>query len=123
MICYLGLTFDEKTEINLEKDQIYIFDEEFNKEIKKNLDFMKRRKIFLIVCSVVATLGIIGEFVIVILNMIDVCCKKNKKNTKTNNKNNNNDINGIPEIVVYTVENSNHTNNVDSNNETDKRDI
>ena len=64
-------------EVKLEKEQIYSFDEEFNKEIKTNLDFMKSRKIYLIVCVFVAILGIIGELVIVILNLIDDC-KKNK---------------------------------------------
>ena len=78
MIIYLSFAFNEKSEVNLEKDKIYIFDDEFNKEIEKNLDFMKKRKIYLIVCTFVAILGIIGEFIIVILNLIDDC--KNKKN-------------------------------------------
>ena len=78
MIIYVSFAFTEKSEINLEKDKIYIFDDEFNKEIEKNLDFMKRRKIYLIVCVFVAIIGIIGEFVIVILNLIDDC--KNNKN-------------------------------------------
>ena len=114
MLIYLVFSFDP-VEINLEEDQIYSFDEEFNKEIKNNLDFMKKRRIYLIVCSSVAILGVIAQLVIVILNMRQDCCYKNK-----NNKNNNNDI---PEIVVYTVENTNQVNNVNTNNETDKRDI
>ena len=114
MLIYFVFSFDP-VEINLEEDQIYSFDEEFNKEIKNNLDFMKKRRIYLIVCSSVAILGVISQLIIVILNMRQDCCYKNK-----NNKNKNNDI---PEIVVYTAENTNQANNVNSNNETDKRDI
>ena len=102
MIIYLAFAFDEKSEINLEKDKIYSFDEEFNKEIKKNLDFMKSRKIFLVVCVFVAILGIIGKFIIIILNLIDDYKKKKKR----------------PQIV-YNVENFKQVNNLDSN-ETDK---
>ena len=76
---------------------------------------MKKRRIYLIVYSSVAILGVIAQLVIVILNMRQDCCYKNK-----NNKNKNNDI---PEIVVYTDENINQANNVNSNNETDKRAI
>ena len=108
MIIYLAFAFDEKSEINLEKDKIYSFDEEFNKEIKKNLDFMKSRKIFLVVCVFVAILGIIGELVIVILNMLD------------DYYNNNNYTTAQPKIV-YNVENFKQVNNLDSN-ETDKHD-
>ena len=109
MLIYFVFSFDP-VEINLEEDQIYSFDEEFNKEIKNNLDFMKKRRIYLIVCSSVAILGVIAQLVIVILNMRQDCCYKNKNND-------------IPEIVVYTAENTNQANNVNSNNETDKRAI
>ena len=97
MIIYLAFAFDEKSEINLEKDKVYIYDEEFNKEIKKNLDFMKSRKIYLIVCTFVAILGILGELIIVILNWIDDY--KNKKEK--------------PQIIY--VENSKDISNVNSN--------
>ena len=116
MILYLWSAFDDQTEVNLEEEQIYSFDEEFNNEIKKNLDFMKKRKIYLIVCSSVAILGVILQLIIIILNTRDDCCSKK-------NNNNNNNINGQQDIVVYTVENTNQANNVNSNNETDKRAI
>ena len=93
MIIYLSFAFNEKSEINLEKDKIYIFDEEFNKEIQNNLEFMKKRKVYLMVCTFVAILGVIGVFIIVILNLIDDC-KNNKKKPQ----------------VVY-VENSKEVNN------------
>ena len=82
MLIYLVFSFDP-VEINLEEDQIYSFDEEFNKEIKNNLDFMKKRRIYLIVCSSVAILGVIAQLVIVILNMRQDCCYKNKNNKNT----------------------------------------
>ena len=78
---------------------------------------MKKRKIYLIVCSSIAIVGIISQLIIVILNMREDCCLKNK------NTNNSNNINGQQDIVVYTVENTNQANNVNSNNETDKRAI
>ena len=105
MIIYLVFAFGEKSEINLEKDKIYSFDEEFNKEIKQNLDFMKSRKIYLIVCVFVAILGIIGQLVIVILNFFDEYY-------------NNNYTTAQPQIV-YNVENFKQVNNINSN-ETDK---
>ena len=71
MIIFLQFAISAKSEINLEKEKIYSFDEEFNKEIEKNLNFMRKRKIYLIVCVLVAILGIIGQFIIVILNFID----------------------------------------------------
>ena len=67
---------------------------------------MKSRKIFLVVCVFVAILGIIGELVIVILNMLD------------DYYNNNNYTTAQPKIV-YNVENFKQVNNLDSN-ETDK---
>ena len=115
MLLYLVFAFDDQTEVNLNEDQIYSFDEEFNNEIRKNLDFMKKRKIYLIVCSSVAIVGVLSQLIIVILNMREDCCLKNN--------NNNNNINGQQDIVVYTVENTNQANNVNSNNETDKRAI
>ena len=101
MIIYIAFAFDQKSEINLEKDQIYSFDDEFNKEVKKNLDFMKSRKIYLIVCVFVALLGIIGQLVVVILNLFD-------------DYYNNNYITTQPQIV-YNMENFKQVNNIDSN--------
>ena len=115
MLIYLGFA-NEQAEVKLEKEQIYSFDEEFNEEIKKNLDFMKERQIYLIACSYVAIVGIIVQFIIVILNMRDDCCHKNNNNY-TNN------VNVQQDVVVYTTENSNRVNNANLNNETDKRAI
>ena len=93
MIIYLAFAFNEKSEIDLEKDKVYSFDEEFNKEIKKNLDFMKSRKIYLIVCVFVAIIGIVGQLVIVILNMFEDYYN-----------NNNNYITPQPQIA-YNIDN------------------
>lgn len=45
--------------LNLPDEKIYIFGDEFNKEIKKKLSFMYRRKIYLIFCSIFTAIGII----------------------------------------------------------------
>ena len=47
---YIYFAFKAKCKIKLTEDEIYIFDDEFNKEIKNNLDFMYERRIYMIVC-------------------------------------------------------------------------
>ena len=48
--------------VHLESDEIYIFDDEFNRRIRKNIIFMIIRKIFLIICPLVFLAGIILDF-------------------------------------------------------------
>ena len=57
MLTYLFYSFIAKYKVDLEDNEIYVFDTEFNKEIKKNLNFMIFRKIFLIIFSLVAIAG------------------------------------------------------------------
>ena len=106
MIIYLILAFREKYKVNLEEEEIYIFDEEFNKEIRKNIDFMKKRKIYLIVCALLAFIGVLAQLVMVILNYIK------ERNSRNNNYINN--FNGQPQMV-YSSENSQQKNDVNIN--------
>ena len=48
-------------------DEIYLYDDEFNKKIKNNLYFMAKRKLYLIICSLVGIFGIIVISVIAIV--------------------------------------------------------
>ncbi len=86
MIIYIYLAFSEKYKVNLENKDIYIFEDEFNKEIKKNLDFMKSRKIYLIVCSLFSFIGLGVQLAMVIINYIDEKKYRNNINNNFNNK-------------------------------------
>ena len=107
MLIYLILAFREKYKVNIEEEEIYIFDEEFNKEIRKNLDFMKKRKIYLIVCALFAFIGILVQLGMVILNYI--------KERKSRNNNYVNNFNGQPQMV-YSTDNTQRKNDININN-------
>ena len=118
MLIYLYLAINAEYKVNLSDDEIYVFDDEFNQEIKKNLDYMFYRKIYLIVCSFVAVFGIIIQFIIMISNVRSDNTINNysidyKNDTPCNNNNidynnnvpNNNSINNPIEIQqnLYTL--------------------
>ena len=63
----LDPAFNAKYEVKLDKDQIYRFDDEFNEEIKDNLDFMYERRIYLIVCFLLTQIFFICQIVLVII--------------------------------------------------------
>ena len=46
--------------MNLSDEKIYIFDDEFNEEIRKNLKFAYERRIYLLVCTFFVMLGTIA---------------------------------------------------------------
>ena len=93
MIIFIFLAFDAKYEVNIEDDiLINIFGNEFFKEIQNNLDYMKNRKIILIVCAFVAFIALFVQLVMVIINHI------NEKKERNNNFN-------MQPQVVYSVEN------------------
>ena len=48
-IIFIAIATDAKTKIDLTDEEIYQFDDEFNEKTRKNINFMKRRKIILIV--------------------------------------------------------------------------
>ena len=108
MIIYISFAFSSKSDLELADDEIYIFDNEFNKEIKNNLQFMHERKIYLIVCIFVTIVGIIVQFIMIIII--------NKKENE-----NKNDIAQQPQYVYqqpYNYQyNYNSNANVNINNE------
>jgi len=59
MIIYILIAFSSNDKLNLTNDKIYLYDDAFNNEIKNNLNFMVKRKLYLIICSLVSLFGII----------------------------------------------------------------
>ena len=110
MIIYIVLAFGEKHKVNLEEKNIYVFDDDFNKEIRKNIDFMKTRKIYIIVCSFVAFIGIAVQLAMVIINYI----KEKKRRKGMNNNNHLNSFNAQPQMV-YSEDTSQQNHNVNDN--------
>ena len=67
IIIYFILAFNSKYKLDLSEKDIYIFDDEFNQEIKNNLYFMFKRKIYLITFVFLAFIGIIAQLIIGII--------------------------------------------------------
>ena len=97
-----------KSKINLTNEEIYQFDHDFNQKTKKNINFMKRRRIILIVSASLLYAVYITHFVIL--------CLLNKKivieddNNKNINALNNGDIivtNGFDSNKAQVTSNEN----------------
>jgi hypothetical protein len=115
-IIYLIESITTKYKINFPDSQIYVYDEEFNKEIKNNLDMMVKRKIYMICFSVYLTLSAIAQITLIIRDMY--LFKKNKNNINNNNAHpqisvyqetereaNNNQNTGNGEVQIYSRQN------------------
>jgi len=83
MALYVYGAFNAKYKINIPDNKIYIYDDEFNKEIKDNLYNMYKRKICLIVFSIIAISGFIAQIIYTIFNGNKV--KEPKKSQQNNN--------------------------------------
>ena len=79
---YVAFAFQAKYELNLTDDKIYIFDEQFNKEIKDNLDFMYERRIYMIVCIFLSLFFFLVQIVLIILK--EKLLNKGKANINNN---------------------------------------
>ena len=104
MVIYLVESIMTKYKVNLSDSQIYMYDSEFNKEIKKKLNMMFERKIYMIAFSIFLTLSVIAQITLII---IDIILFKKKENIMNN-------INNIqPQIAAYqeTERELNHQNN------------
>ena len=77
MMYYIYLAVIAKYKLNLPDEDIYSFDDDFNKEIKENIEFMLIRKITLFCCSIFIIVGIICQFLLII-------CKKKYKTYQDN---------------------------------------
>ena len=89
---YVAYAFEAKYEIKLSDDKIYIFDNDFNKEIKDNLDLMKERRTYLITCSFLAVFFFLCQIVLVIL--------KEKFFKKENNDDNVEKVIGVAQVEI-----------------------
>jgi len=83
-ILYLIESIKTKYKINFLDNRIYLYDEEFNKEIKEKLNMMVERKICMLVFSIFLTLSVIAQYILII---VDIILFK-KKNNYINNNNN-----------------------------------
>ena len=72
-----------KYKLNLSDNQIYLYDDKFNKEIKEKLNMMVERKIYMLCFSIYFTLSVITQYILII---IDIQLFK-KKNNYINNIN------------------------------------
>lgn len=66
-LIYFRNGIEAKYKVDISDDKIYIFDDEFNKEIKNNFDFMFKRKIYLVVYSIAIAVGIIAHIIIILI--------------------------------------------------------
>ena len=107
-IYFLIISFKVKNSLNLIDEEIYIFDDEFNKEIKENIKTMHDRKIYLITCRFFEATGIIAQFVLIILDLVNTYSNKNKNQLNIENAQEQN-------IIVYETERQrNNTEYVDN---------
>jgi hypothetical protein len=90
-IGYLIESIITKYKINFPDSQIYVYDEEFNKKIKNNLDMMFERKIYMLCFSIYLTLSVIAQIILIIIDIH--LFKKKEKNINNNN--------AQPQITVY----------------------
>jgi len=81
MVTYLVESIMTKYKVNLSDNQIYMYDSEFNKEIKEKLNMMFERKIYMLVFSIFLTLSVIAQITLII---IDIILFKKKKNIMNN---------------------------------------
>ena len=73
---YLIIAFNLKYTIKLKEDEIYIFDNDFNNEIKENIDYMYNRRIYMIVSVFFAQFFMICQIVLIIV--VEKCTKTKK---------------------------------------------
>ena len=64
---YLIIAFNLKYRIKLKEDEIYIFDNDFNNEIKENIDYMYNRRIYMIVCVLFAQFFMVCQIILIIV--------------------------------------------------------
>jgi len=104
-ILYLIESIKTKYKINIPDNRIYLYDEEFNKEIKEKLNMMVERKICMLVFSIFLVLSVITQYILII---VDIILFKKKNNIINNNNNTQ------PQIGVYQ-ESEREANNYQNN--------
>ena len=72
-----------KYKLNLSDNQIYLYDDKFNKEIKEKLNMMVERKIYMLAFSIYFTLSVITQYILIIIDI--QLFKKKNNNININN--------------------------------------
>ena len=88
----LNTSFKAKNKLNLVDEEIYVFDDEFNSELKEKLKTMYERKIYMITCSLIFSIGIFVQFILILID-IEIWYSNEEKD-------NNNNVLG-QDVVVY----------------------
>ena len=101
-----------KNKVNLTNQEIYIFDDEFNKEVKNNLKKMYYRKIYMILFSIIVSIGSLIQFILIVL---DIKLTYQMKGLNINK--NNNDIK--EEEITVQQENKKQNNNLNKKDNKD----
>ena len=114
-IGYLISSFKIKNRVNLTDEEIYIFDDEFNNEIKKNIKTMYDRKIYLITCRFFELAGIIAQFILIIIDLVKTYSNKNKNEI-------NNDNYQVQNVIIYETERQKNNSEFADNAKQDNRD-
>ena len=105
MIYLTVISFLIQNKVNLTKQEIYIFDDEFNKEVKNNLKKMYYRKIYMMLYSIIVSIGSLIQFILIVL---DIKLTYQMKGLNINK--NNNDIK--EEEITVQQENKRQNNNL-----------
>ena len=112
MIYLTVISFLIKNKVNLTNQEIYIFDDEFNKEVKNNLKKMYYRKIYMILFSIFVSIGSLIQFILIVL---DIKLTYQMKGLNINK--NNNDIK--EEEITVQQENKKQNNNLNKKDNKD----
>jgi len=79
----LDNSFKVKNKVNLTDEEIYVFDEEFNNELKEQLNIMYERKNYLIICGIIFTVGLFAQYIIILID-IEIWYSNEEKNENNN---------------------------------------
>ena len=105
---YFFFAYIARTEINLTKEEIYIFDDDFNQKTKRNINFMKARKIILYAGTSIV-------YILYIVHIILLCIYNKKLIIVEDNVNNVMKVNNVVNNDANNVTNINNVNNVNNN--------
>jgi len=102
-IPYIYYAFDAKYKIDLSDDVIYSFDDEFNKRTRKNIKFMKIRRIILISGVSILYAIYIAHLLLLCLNNHKIVVEQQGTILENNNNNYNVEVNQVQ--IITTNEN------------------
>ena len=109
----LKTSFKTKNILNLKEEEIYVFDDEFNNELKEKIQIMYERKIYMIAFSLIFSIGIVIQFILLLID-IEIWYS---------NEENNDNSNVIGQDVVVYQETDRQKNNLEVAENTKKQDL